>query len=62
MVGGTGGKMDGRRAGRKVQEDPRPQQQIGFHTSKEEQRRSMALQKWGGRGSDDIGAAVLREE
>ena len=22
----------------------------------------MALQKWGGRGSDDIGAAVLREE
>ena len=50
------------RAGRKVQQDPRPQQQIGLHTSKEEQRRSMALQKWGGRGSDDIGAAVLREE
>jgi len=22
----------------------------------------MTLQKWGGRGSDDIGAAVLREE
>ena len=22
----------------------------------------MALQKWGGRGSDDIGAVVLREE
>ena len=22
----------------------------------------MALQKWGGRGSDDVGAAVLREE
>ena len=55
-------ESDGWRAGRKVQQDPRPQQQIGLHTSKEEQRRSMALQKWGGRGSDDIGAAVLREE
>ena len=55
-------ESDGWKAGRKVQQDPRPQQQIGLHTSKEEQRRSMALQKRGGRGSDDIGAAVLREE
>ena len=32
---------DGRRAGRKVQQDPTPQQQqIGMHTSKEEHRRS----------------------
>ena len=53
---------DGWRAGRKVQQDPRPQQQIGLHPSKEEQRRSWRCKKWGGRGSDDIGAAVLREE
>ena len=26
------------RAGRKMQQDPRPQQQIGLHISKEEQR------------------------
>ena len=56
-------ESDGWRAGRKVQQDPRPQQQIGLHTSKERGATTiMALQKWGGRGSDDIGAAVLREE
>ena len=56
---------DGCRAGRKVKKDPRPQQQqIGLHTShlKGGATTIMALQKWGGRGSDDIGAAVLREE
>ena len=57
-------ESDRLKAGRKVQQDPRPQQQIGFNTSKEEEGAMtiMALQKWGGRGSDDIGAAVLREE
>ena len=34
-------ESDGWKIGRKVQQDPRPQQQqIGLHTSKEEQRRS----------------------
>ena len=33
-------EKDGWRAGRKVQQEPRPQQQIGLHTSKEKQRRS----------------------
>jgi hypothetical protein len=34
-------ESDGWRAGRKVQQDPRPQQQqIGLHTSREEQRQS----------------------
>ena len=55
-------ESDGWRAGRKVKQDPRPQQQIGLHISREKQRRSMALQIWGGRGSDDIGAAAMRKE
>ena len=33
-------ESDGWSAVRKVQQDPRPQQQIGLHTSKEEQRLS----------------------
>ena len=57
-------ESDGWRAGRKVQQDSRPQQQIGLHIAHLERGATtiMALQKWGGRGSDDIGAAVLREE
>ena len=38
-------ESDGWKAGRKVQQDPRPQQQIGLHTSKEEQRRSWRCRK-----------------
>ena len=33
-------ESDGWRAGRKVRQDPRPQQQIELHTLREEQRRS----------------------
>ena len=55
-------ESDGWRAGRKVQQDPRPQQQILIAHLKRGATTIMALQKWGGRGSDDIGAAVLREE
>ena len=65
-------RNDGRRAGRKVQQDPKPQQQIGLpktaaadwiaHLERGATTTIMALQKWGGRGSDDVGAAVLREE
>ena len=51
------------KVGRKVQQDPRLQQQIDWIAHlKRGATTIMALQKWGGRGSDDIGAAVLREE
>ena len=51
---------DGWRAGRKVQPKTATADLIAH--LKRGATTIMALQKWGGRGSDDIGAAVLREE
>ena len=50
------------RAVRKVQQDPIPATADWIAYLEREATKIMALQKWGGRGSDDIGAAVLREE
>ena len=55
-------ESDGWRAGRKVQQDPKAAAADWIAHLKRGATTIMALQKWGGRGSDDIGAAVLREE
>ena len=59
-----GVESDGLKAGRKMQQDPRPKAAAADWIAhlKRGATTIMALQKWGGRGSDDIGAAVLREE
>ena len=57
-------ESDGWRAGRKVQQAARPKAAAADWIAhlKRGATTIMALQIWGGRGSDDIGAAVLREE
>ena len=64
MVGGTGWKMmDGALVGKCSKTQGRSTAAADCIAHLESVATTiMALQKWGGRGSDDIGAAVLREE
>ena len=55
-------ESDGWKAGRKVRQDPKAETADWIAHLERGARRSMALQIWGGRGSDDIGAAAMREE